>query len=171
MSQLFSKIRATVFAMKTTYGFSRRGPDRVAEELATVLSSKSSFEFKSLFTLVHTNLRAKNAAGGGEEMLRLRAYEKLQNMVQAGVVKKVGKEYKGVPAALVTFMETAAELNAKFAAGTHSRPPSVATVETKSPAVKAVTVTVKAPPAKAPAAKKAAAKPKTTAPKLVAKRR
>lgn len=157
-----------VLAMKTTYGFSRRGPDRVAEELATVLSSKSSFEFKSLFTIVHTNLRARNAAGGGEEMLRLRAYEKLQNLVQAGVVKKVGKEYKGVPAALVTFMETAAELNAKFAAGTHSRPPSVATVETKSPVVKPPTV--KAPAAKAPA-KKAPAKAKVLAPKAVAKRR
>ncbi len=158
-------------AMKTTYGFSRRGPDRVAEELATVLSAKSSFEFKSLFTIVHDNLRARNAAGGGEEMLRLRAYEKLQNLVQAGVVKKVGKEYKGVPAALVTFMATAAELNAKFAAGTHSRPPSVATVETKSPAVKVATATVKAPVVKVPAAKKAVAKPKSPAPKAAAKRR
>ena len=52
-------------------------------------------------------------------MLRLRAYEKLQNLVQAGIVKKTGKEYRGVTAALVTFMETAAELNAKFAAGRH----------------------------------------------------
>ena len=76
-------------------------------------------------------------------MLRLRAYEKLQNLVQAGVVKKIGKEYKGVPAALVTFMETAAELNAKFAAGTHSRPPSVPVVETKSPAAKKVAVEAK----------------------------
>jgi hypothetical protein len=110
--------------MKTAYGFSRRGPDRVAEELATVLSKKTSFEFKALFTIVHENLKARNAASGGEEMLRLRAYEKLQNMVQAGIVKKVGKEYRGVTAALVTFMETAEELNAKFAAGQHSRPPA-----------------------------------------------
>ena len=138
--------------MKTTYGFSRRGPDRVAEELATVLTSKSSFEFKSLFAIVHANLRARNAAGGGEEMLRLRAYEKLQNLVQAGVVKKVGKEYKGVAAALATFMATAAELNAKFAAGTHSRPPTLPTVEEKSPAAKAPTT--KSVTAKKPAAKK-----------------
>ncbi len=100
--------------MKSTYGFSRRGPDRVAEELATVLSEKTSFEFKPLFLLVHANLKLRNAAGGGEEMLRLRAYEKLQSLVQAGIVKKKGKEYTGVPAALVTFMETAAEMNAKF---------------------------------------------------------
>ncbi len=110
--------------MKSNYGFSRRGPDRVAEELVAVLAKKGSFEFKALFDVVHSNLRARNCAGGGEEMLRLRAYEKLQNLVQAGIVKKVGKEYKGVPPALATFMATAAELNAKFASGTHSRPPA-----------------------------------------------
>jgi hypothetical protein len=117
--------------MKTTYGFSRRGPDRVAEELAAVLSEKASFEFKALFTVVHANLRARNAASGGEEMLRLRAYEKLQNLVQAGIVKKTGKEYTGVTAGLASFLATAAELNAKFAAGTHSRPPA-AVVSPKS---------------------------------------
>src|SRR5467141_2715871 len=86
--------------MKTTYGFSRRGPDRVAEELAAVLLKKASFEFKALFTIVHTNLRARNAASGGEEMLRLRAYEKLRNLVARGAVKKNGKKYKGLPSAL-----------------------------------------------------------------------
>lgn len=109
--------------MKTTYGFSRRGPDHVVEELATILSTKASFEFKSLFSLVHANLRARNAASGGEEMLRLRAYEKLQNLVHAGFVTKVGKKYTGVTTALATFLATAADLNAKFAAGTHNRPP------------------------------------------------
>jgi hypothetical protein len=110
--------------MKKTFGFSRRGPDRVTEELATVLSAKASFEFKPLFDLVHANLRARNAASGGEEMLRLRAYEKLQNLVQGGIVKKTGKKYRGVAPALQTFFETVTELNAKFAAGTHSRPPA-----------------------------------------------
>jgi hypothetical protein len=93
----------------------------VAEELATVLSKKASFEFKPLFLAVHANLKAKNAASGGEEMLRLRAYEKLQSLVHAGMVKKIGKEYRGVPAALGTFLDTAAELNAKFAAGNRAR--------------------------------------------------
>ncbi len=102
--------------MKSISAFSRRGPDRVAEELATVLSSKTTFEFKALFTVVHTNLKARNAASGGEEMLRLRAYEKLQNLVQAGLVKKVGKEYRGVIAGLATYMEAAAEQNAEFEA-------------------------------------------------------
>ena len=56
--------------------------------MAVVLSNKASYEFKALFDVVHANLRARNAASGGEEMLRLRAYEKLQNLVQAGIVKK-----------------------------------------------------------------------------------
>ena len=125
--------------MKTTYGFSRRGPDRVAEELAAVLSKKTPFEFKSLFDVVHANLRARNAASGGEEMLRLRLYEKLQNFVQAGFAKKTGKEYRGVTKGLETFLSTAAELNARFAAGTHSRPPVIPekVVIAKAPAVKA----------------------------------
>jgi hypothetical protein len=63
-------------------------------------SRRASFEFKQLFDIVHENLRARNAASGGEEMLRLRAYEKLQNLVARGAVKKNGKKYKGLPAAL-----------------------------------------------------------------------
>jgi hypothetical protein len=80
--------------------FSRRVPDLVTEELVAVLSRRASFEFKQLFEIVHENLRARNAASGGEEMLRLRAYEKLQNLVARGMVKKNGKKYKGLPSAL-----------------------------------------------------------------------
>ena len=58
-------------------------------------------------------------------MLRLRADEKLQNLVRAGIVKKNGKEYRGDAAALRGFLETAAELNAKFAAGVDARKPVV----------------------------------------------
>src|SRR5882672_9869226 len=78
--------------------FSRRVPDLVTEELVAVLSRRASFEFKDLFDVIHENLRARNAASGGEEMLRLRAYEKLQNLVQRGMVKKTGKKYKGLAA-------------------------------------------------------------------------
>ena len=80
--------------------FSRRVPDLVTEELVAVLSRRASYEFKELFDIVHENLRARNAASGGEEMLRLRAYEKLQNLVARGAVKKNGKKYKGLPSAL-----------------------------------------------------------------------
>ena len=80
--------------------FSRRVPDLVTEELVAVLSRRTSFEFKQLFEILHENLRARNAASGGEEMLRLRAYEKLQNLVARGMVKKTGKKYRGLPSAL-----------------------------------------------------------------------
>ena len=87
--------------------FSRRLPDLVTEELASALSRKTTFEFKDLFDLVHENLKARNAASGGEEMLRLRAYEKLQALVSRGMVKmtlgKDGKKsYKGLPKQLAT---------------------------------------------------------------------
>ncbi len=155
--------------MKTTYGFSRRGPDRVAEELAAVLSKKASFEFKALFDIVHANLRDRNQAGGGEEMLRLRAYEKLQNLVRAGIVKKIGKEYRGDTAALTNFLETSAELNAKFAAGIQARnpvPPALAPKKAKAPAAKKPAANKKAPLAKEmPVAKKASTAKKQPAAK------
>src|SRR5580704_3700129 len=87
-------------AIQKKNAFSRRLPDLVTEELVSVLSQKKSFEFKQLFEVVHENLRQRNAASGGEEMLRLRAYEKLQNLVARGVVKKSGKIYKGDSSAL-----------------------------------------------------------------------
>jgi hypothetical protein len=98
-----SQKSAIIFALMAILkknAFSRRVPDLVTEELVAVLSKRSSFEFKQLFDIVHENLRARNAASGGEEMLRLRAYEKLQNLVARGAVKKNGKKYKGLPSAL-----------------------------------------------------------------------
>src|SRR2546425_12670566 len=92
--------------------FSRRVPDLVTEELVSVLSRKSTFEFKQLFDIVHENLRARNAASGGEEMLRLRAYEKLQNLVARGMVRKNGKKYKGLASALATVAAANAALAA-----------------------------------------------------------
>jgi hypothetical protein len=44
---------------------------------------------------VYDNLRRRNAAYGGEEILRLRAYDKLQKLVFSGKVKKSGKIYTG----------------------------------------------------------------------------
>jgi hypothetical protein len=81
--------------------FSRRMPDNVTEELVAVLSSRASFEFKPLFDVILGNLRERNAASGGEEMLRLRVYEKLQGLVSRGAVDRTvtgtTKKYKGVP--------------------------------------------------------------------------
>src|SRR5213082_1718437 len=82
--------------------FTRRGPDNITEELIAVLSSRASFEFKPLFEIMLLNLRERNAASGGEEMLRLRAYEKLQGLVSQGAVNRertgTTKKYKGVAA-------------------------------------------------------------------------
>ena len=83
-------------AKKRAISFSRRMPDNITEELVVVLSSKASFEFKPLFDIILLNLRERNAASGGEEMLRLRAYEKLQGLVSQGAVNT--KKYKGVAA-------------------------------------------------------------------------
>jgi hypothetical protein len=80
--------------------FRRRIPDNITEQLVTVLSSKASFEFKPLFDSVLLNLRERNLASGGEEMLRLRVYEKLQGLVGQGAVNRtvIGttKKYKGI---------------------------------------------------------------------------
>jgi hypothetical protein len=104
--------------------FSRRAPDNITEELVAALSSKASFEFKALFDLIFHNLRERNLASGGEEMLRLRTYEKLQALVNQGAVTRkvtgIVKKYKGVSARLVTLsaeMEVLrAEWNAKLRA-------------------------------------------------------
>ena len=70
-----------------------------------MLSSKGSFEFKPLFEIILLNLRERNATTGGEELLRLRVYEKLQGLVHQGAVKRtvigITKKYKGVPNRMV----------------------------------------------------------------------
>ena len=74
----------------------------MTEQLAVVLSADSSFEFKVLFEMLHSNMKARNLANGGEEMMRLRAYEKLQALVNRGMVEKhitkKAKIYRGLPA-------------------------------------------------------------------------
>src|SRR5258708_13195409 len=87
--------------MYSNFSFSRRGPDNITEELVAALSGSKSYEFKALFCVIHAALRARNAASGGEEMLRLRTYEKLQDLVRQGQVKKTGKKYKGVTTPLL----------------------------------------------------------------------
>src|SRR5215510_12583760 len=90
---------------RSSISFTRRAPDNLTEELVAVLSSTASFEFKSLFDIMLLNLRERNAASGGEEMLRLRAYEKLQGLVNQGAVKRtvigITKKYKGVPTRMI----------------------------------------------------------------------
>src|SRR6266478_9648332 len=90
----------------TGSSFTRRMPDNITEELVAVLSCRGTFEFKPLFEILLLNLRERNAASGGEEMLRLRAYEKLQSLVSQGAVNRtvngITKKYKGVASRMVT---------------------------------------------------------------------
>jgi hypothetical protein len=109
--------------------FTRRAPDNITEELVDVLSSKATFEFKALFEIIFLKLRERNAASGGEEMLRLRTYEKLQGLVGQGAVIRtvtgVTKKYKGVGARMIGLKadmkvlrkEWALKLEAKAARG------------------------------------------------------
>ena len=79
-----------------------------------VLAQKKTFGFNDLFERVFANLKLRNAVSGGEEMLRLRAYEKLQNLVTRGLVEKIGKEYRGtsrVHEASSAFMAAQAEVD------------------------------------------------------------
>src|SRR5216684_5103763 len=102
----------------STY-FTRRAPDNISEELVAVLSSKASFEFKPLFDIVLLNLRERNLASGGEEMLRLRVYEKLQGLVGRGAVNRTvtgtTKKYKGVAPRMTTLKAEMKVLRADWA--------------------------------------------------------
>ncbi len=91
--------------MQRKSAFSRRVPDLVTEEIISALSNTSDLEFPKLFDIVHENLKSRNAASGGEEMLRLRAYEKLQNLVARGLVQKEGKKYTGHAEALAASLQ------------------------------------------------------------------
>jgi hypothetical protein len=94
-------------------------PDNVTEELVAVLSSRASFEFKPLFDIILLNLRERNAASGGEEMLRLRVYEKLQGLVGQGAVNRtvtgITKKYKGVGPRMATLRAEMKVLRAEWA--------------------------------------------------------
>ena len=87
----------------------RHTQDFVSEELVPLLLEKKSYDFSEMFEAVHAKLRARNAAGGGKEMLRLRVYEKLHMLVAQGLVKKVDKRFSAVPGAL---RERIVEVNA-----------------------------------------------------------
>jgi hypothetical protein len=104
---------------KATSAFKHRMPDHLTEELVAVLSSRASFEFKPLFDIILLNLRERNAASGGEEMLRLRVYEKLQGLVGQGAVNRTvtgtTKKYKGVAPRMSTLRAEMKVLRADWA--------------------------------------------------------
>jgi hypothetical protein len=143
--------------------FSRRIPDHVTDELVNVLSKPRIFEFNELFGLVYENLKKRNAVSGGEEMLRLRAYEKLQNLVSRNLVEKVGKTYRGLEGVM-----SASSANQPKPVLT----PALAMIRPAMPATPiAKPITLRPVVAKAPVSKPAPVKPinKSAKPKVNAK--
>ena len=104
------------------FKFPQRGPDHVAEEIATVLSKKATMAFKDIFDIVYANLRLKNLVNAGEEILRLRAHEKLQAFVANGLATKTERRYKGVPKMLKEFFKEAAEHNSRTSNDHEAKP-------------------------------------------------
>lgn len=96
-------VRST--AMKRAFRLARLGPDFLLDELTDALRLNAWQEFNGLFLVVYGKLRERKAATAGQEMLRLRMYEKLQQMVQLGVVEKTGKQYRGITTKLNSWAE------------------------------------------------------------------
>src|SRR6187549_857863 len=91
--------------MKRNLRFARTGPDFLMDELTEALKADGWLEFNPLFLQVYAKLRERKAVGGGQEMLRLRMYEKLQTLVRQGIVEKSGKSYRGIATALAAWAE------------------------------------------------------------------
>lgn len=107
----------------------RVGPDYLMDELTATLTTGAWFEFKPLYTVIHAQLRERKQAHCGDEMLRLRAYEKLQSLVQRGYVEKSGKQYRGIPTQLAKLQElTAAQQVERVARRVRAKAPARARV-------------------------------------------
>ena len=119
--------------------FPPRSPDHVAEQIATVLSTKRAMEFKEIFDLVYAALRSKELARVGEEIILLRTHDKLQTFVASGIATKNERKYKGVPKMLKEFFKTAAEHNARVASGQPFQPGVMPKVTAASTGVKTET--------------------------------
>lgn len=97
--------------------FTRRVVDHITDELVKVLADGQAYEFKALFTKVYEGLKLKNAVSGGEEMLRLRCYEKLQTLANRGLVEKELKNYRGLKGLeAASSIHTLARIDASIAA-------------------------------------------------------
>lgn len=83
-------------ATSSKTAFSRRLVDHLMDELVLVLGEGGGYEFRALFTKVFENLKLKKTVTGGEEMVRLRLYEKLLVLAKRGLVLKEGKNFTGL---------------------------------------------------------------------------
>lgn len=82
--------------------FTRRPPDRLSQALFVAFRNQPTrrWSFNELMDVIVAMLRKHNLLAGSDDMYRLRAYEKLQNMVGRALVEKVGKEYSFTDAIL-----------------------------------------------------------------------
>ena len=144
--------------MQRKSAFSRRLPDLVTEEIVSVLienRKKPPLAWGVIFELMHARLKKRNAASGGEEMLRLRGYEKLKNLVDQNMVEKLGGKIPGqakfrakstIENALVTIEPATAGVNPDTL---NSEKPAVKKSPVKAPAkVPAKAVISKTTPSK-----------------------
>jgi hypothetical protein len=69
--------------------------------LRAVLAEQQWLEFKPLVLRVLARLREAGHSSGGDEMLRLRTYNALQDFVRHGVAERAGQQYRGTAAALL----------------------------------------------------------------------
>ncbi len=76
---------------------SRKTPDLVTDELIIILHEAGMLEFNDIFQRTVIVMKQKHMSLGGEEILRLRIYEKLQGLVSAGGLVKKGREYTAQP--------------------------------------------------------------------------
>ena len=83
---------------------SRKTPDLVTDELIIILHEAGMLEFNDIFQ--RTVIVKKHMSLGGEEILRLRSYEKLQGLVSAGGLVKKGREYTAQPKLITLKSET-----------------------------------------------------------------
>ena len=76
---------------------SRKAPDLVTDELIVILHEAGMLEFNEIFQRTVVVMKEKHMSLGGEEILRLRIYEKLQNLVSSGGLVKKSREYTAQP--------------------------------------------------------------------------
>jgi hypothetical protein len=82
---------------RNPHGATRKPQDQIRAEMLQVLSLAEIILFNDIYEQVFSNMKSKGLATGGEEILRLRIYEKLQTLVSQGALHKKGKQYEVLP--------------------------------------------------------------------------
>jgi hypothetical protein len=73
-----------------------RSRDQVIPELIRVLSTHTWLAFDELYAGVAESIHRRRPFRCGQEMLRIRVYEKLHQLVLNGFAERQGKTYRGI---------------------------------------------------------------------------